>query len=133
MNFIIMRPVEKLTKSKVVDWPAVSAWVPADIATRFQASPEFMDAETLRKQCWHAYQVLRENHTRAVPDSVIGKILGIDKGTPTYHSKHCEALSAALIRNERPSILSADHRKGLVRQIAEAYLYSIPWMTAEIL
>jgi hypothetical protein len=46
--------VKKLTKSKVVDWPDVSSWITADIATRLQASPEFMNAERLREQCWHA-------------------------------------------------------------------------------
>jgi hypothetical protein len=43
-----MRCAEKPTKSRVVDCPAVSAWVTADIATRLQASPEFMNAEMFR-------------------------------------------------------------------------------------
>jgi hypothetical protein len=46
-----MRCVEKLMKFKVIDGPTASAWVTGDIATRLQASSEFMSAETLREQC----------------------------------------------------------------------------------
>jgi hypothetical protein len=76
-----MPRVKKMTKFKVIDWPAVSAWVTADIARRLQASLEFMNAEILREQCWNACQVLRENRPLAVPYFFVGRILGIDKGT----------------------------------------------------
>jgi transposase len=92
-----------------------------------------MNAETLRESCWHTCQALRENHTPAVPYSLIGRILGIDRGTVKYHSKRCEGLGATLRRNGRPSILSGEHRKDLVRQIKEAYHHDILWTIAEIL
>jgi hypothetical protein len=45
-----MRRVEKLTKSKMVNWEAVCDRVTADIVTRLQASRVFMSAETVREQ-----------------------------------------------------------------------------------
>jgi hypothetical protein len=45
-----MRFVEKLPKSRYIDWLAVSAWITGEIATTLQASTEFMGAETLREQ-----------------------------------------------------------------------------------
>jgi hypothetical protein len=38
-----------MKKYKMVDWPAVSAWVTSEIAIGLEASPEFMNADTLRE------------------------------------------------------------------------------------
>jgi hypothetical protein len=43
----ILRRVEKLAKSKHINWPAASAWITGEIATTLQASTEFIGAETL--------------------------------------------------------------------------------------
>jgi hypothetical protein len=122
----MMRRVEELTMSKVVDCPAASAWVTADMTTRLQASPKSINAETLREQCWQACEALRENRAPVVPYSFIERFLGIDEGTVKYYSKGSEALSAALGRNGRSSILRVEHREDLVRQIEEACHHGIP-------
>jgi hypothetical protein len=80
-----MQHVEKLAKSKHIDWPAVSTWITGEIATTLHVSTEFMGEDTLRDQCWYACQLFRENLVPVVPCSFINKILDIDKVTVKYH------------------------------------------------
>jgi hypothetical protein len=112
-----MRRVEKLAKSRYIDWPAAFAWITGKIATTLQTSTEFMGAETLREQCWYACQLLRDNFVPAVLYSFVGKILSIDKGTIKYHYKRYATLGAELGHTGRPPLVTDEYHERLINGI----------------
>jgi hypothetical protein len=69
-----------------------------------------MGVETLRKQCWYACQLLRDNLVPAFPYSFIGKTRGIDKGTVMYHYKGYATLGVGLGRY--PSLRRRKTKRG---------------------
>jgi transposase len=64
---------------------------------------------------------LQENKTPVVPDSLIGKILGIDKGTVKYHHKRYETMTPLAARNGWPPLVAEEYREELIQRIEQAY------------
>jgi hypothetical protein len=101
--------------------------------TTLPESPEFTGAETHRDHCWLACRLLRENHIRVVPYSLIGKILGVDKARIKSRHKRDETMGPRAAHNSRPPLIAVEHREESIQRIEEAYQPGIPWMIREIL
>jgi hypothetical protein len=127
-----MRPGEKLAKPKTNNWETVSAWATAEIVTTLQENPEFTSTETLRNEFWLECRLLRENHIPVLSYSLIGKILGIDKGTFNIVIRY-ETVGHLVARNGRPPLVPEEHREELIQWIEEAYYRGISWRIGEIL
>jgi hypothetical protein len=65
-----MSGAPELVPAHPIDWNAVLKVAQADLITVLENSREFTEAQTLRAQCYHACQLLRENHQPVVPFSM---------------------------------------------------------------
>jgi hypothetical protein len=88
------------SENEILKWPFSQArtfplyYHPRDVRdqvetdiTHADMDQSFMSYQCERDQCFHACRVLRMNRIPAVPSSVIGRILKIDKGRPNREFK----------------------------------------------
>jgi hypothetical protein len=69
-----------LAPARHFDWDAVGHEVENDIIQALTADNDFTSSESERSQCFHTCRILRMEQALAVPDSLIGWVLAIDKG-----------------------------------------------------
>jgi hypothetical protein len=121
-----------LVPAHPVPWDEVRTSADADIFLRLSGSPEFIGAATLREQSDHACELLREKHQPVVPDSTIGRILGIDKSAVRYHARRYLSHSDEAGLHGRPPVIDAAKSDELFARINEAYAKGAPWTVGEI-
>jgi transposase len=68
----------------------------------------------------------------AILYSMIGRILGIDKGLVRRQFKCVIAHLNDRSPNRRPSILSQEQRNQLIEAISQAYATRVPWTIAHV-
>jgi hypothetical protein len=69
-----------LPPARLIDWDAFGKHMEADIIQTLTMDRSFINSGNEQDQCFHACRLLRMDCMPAVPYSMIGRILGIDKG-----------------------------------------------------
>jgi hypothetical protein len=116
----------------LIDWDAVGKHVEADIIQTLTMDLSFIDFENERDQCFHACRLLRMECMPAVPSSIIGRILAIDKGLVKRQFKWVIAHPNRPSPNGRPSIRSQEQRNQFIEAISHAYATRVPWTIADV-
>jgi hypothetical protein len=81
----------------------------------------FINSGNERDQCFHACHLLRMERMPALPYSLIGHILGIDKGLVRRPFKWAIAHPNGPSPNGRPLIRSQEQRNQLIEAISQAH------------
>jgi hypothetical protein len=121
-----------LAPARLINWDAVSKLVEADIIQTLTMDLSFINSENERDQYFHACCLLRTERMSAVPYSVIGRILGIDKGLARRQFKWVIAYSNGPAPNGRPSILSQEQCNPLIKAISQVYATRVPWTIVDV-
>jgi hypothetical protein len=121
-----------LVAARVVEWDALAQRIGLDIIEALRADENFTNATTTRAQCYDACRILRVGKTPAVPDALIGRILGIDRGVVKRHFKKGTDHLNEDVRNGRPPILSNEQREDPIGAIMRAYEARQPMSLGEI-
>jgi hypothetical protein len=75
-----MTQATTLAPARTIDWDAVGQLVKNDILQALAGEEQFMASANEREQCFHPCMILRIGRIPAVPYSVIGRLLSLDKG-----------------------------------------------------
>jgi hypothetical protein len=76
-----------LAAARVVELDALAQRIGLDIIEALRVDESFTNATTTRASCYHACRILRVGKTPAVPEALISRILGIDRGVVKRHFK----------------------------------------------
>jgi hypothetical protein len=125
-QIFIMADLCSLGQAHGINWEMLKIQAMFDIESCLRASPEFMEASTIREQCHHACRLLRDEHVPVVPYSVIRRLLQMNKGDIIFHCKQYKALGEMAGRNGRPPLLSTDQHEAIVAYLTDAYERGIP-------
>jgi hypothetical protein len=125
--FFILDQRNMLGPTRLIDWDTVGKHVEGDIIETLTMDLSFINFENERNQCFHACCLLRMECMPAVPCSMIGPILGIDKGLVRRQFKWVIAHPNGPLPNGRPSILSQEQRNQLIETISQADAARVPW------
>jgi hypothetical protein len=79
---------------------------PNDVIQFLLNNAEFRASTTNRERCYHACRLLRDETVPPVPYSVLGKALGLNRGTVVKHHAKYVMKGSAMGHSGRPSILS---------------------------
>jgi hypothetical protein len=121
-----------LAPARHVNWEDLLSRLTVDIVEGLRADETFMNAQTAREQCYHACRILRLERVPAIPYSMIGRILDLDKGTVQRHFRKAIAHMADLPQNGRPPIISHEEQEQLITAIQEAYDARRPMTIGEV-
>jgi hypothetical protein len=121
-----------LAAPRPVPWDELDEFLHEEMVTCLRPSQQFMSAETFRKQCYYACDILGNHHHPAVPYSLIARIFGVAKPTIRGHCKKFLDHAAASPKNRHTVLLPEEAPEDLVRYISEAYQIHRPLILAQV-
>lgn len=121
-----------LAPAREIDWDVVVRTLEESIVDALRNDEAFTQSTDLRSQCFHACRILRVNRLPCVPYSLIGRILGVNKGTIQRHFKQCARHADAPPANGRPPLLNPAEQAAVCDFVADAYRRRSPCVLAEL-
>jgi hypothetical protein len=93
-----------LAPARHVDWDAVGHELENGTIQALTADNDFTSSENEQSQCFDACRILRMERTLAIPYSLIGRVLTIDKNIVRRHFRRGLTDFDGPVANRRPSL-----------------------------